>query len=92
MANKEIQVPVVFSGTVTVMVPSSMNEKDAKILAEKFALAKVFASINNPDSPDEDACEEFAEEAGISEETAGTLWDESSVWGTSGQWTVNKQS
>lgn len=86
MEMRSVEVPVKFSGTVTVLVPSHLTTVDGNILANKLALAVVVATVENPDCGEclEAACEEFIDEA------AGTEadWDVSKCDSVSGDWHV----
>ena len=54
-----VQVSVQFNGTVTVDVPDGLSEADAKLLAGKLALARILATCDNPDAPEEEAFTEY---------------------------------
>lgn len=81
-----INVPVVFHGTVAVKVPDDATSP--KSLAESLALAKVIASVENPDSAsaEDNACGEYQEENGIPEEQAEREWDDSECLNVVGTW------
>lgn len=84
---KKIDINVSFTGVVTVSVPNNVSDKTAKILAKDFALCKVLATCENPDSPDETAFDDFTDKVNISYENAGKAWDKSTAE-VSGIWTV----
>ena len=85
-----INIPVQFTGTVTVMVPDRLSPADAKLLATKLALARILATTDNPDAPEDDACSDYADECSVqARTTAETDWDRCEVHGVSGQWTTN---
>jgi len=67
----KLGVRVQFSGVVTVEVPDHLSSTDAKIFATKVALARILATCDNPDAPEDDALSEYTEEC--SEEARG--WD-----------------
>jgi hypothetical protein len=82
----KIVVPVGFMGMVEVEVPASVPEERREALAGKIALARLLATTENPDAPEEDACGEYEEESGIDEATANREWDGCMAAGVSGQW------
>jgi len=82
-----IDVPVKFEGTIEVEVPVDTLAKDqVHKLARAFALARILATTENQDGPEEVACEDFATEVGIEDGHAGELWDQCEVFGVSGTW------
>jgi hypothetical protein len=84
---KRIDVSVHFSGTVTVLVPDRLSIDDARLLANKLALARILVTTDNPDAPEEDACEEYAEECSAkARRTAERDWDSCKVQGVGGRW------
>jgi hypothetical protein len=88
---KEIAIKVRFEGIVTVMVPPDALLPE--ILAQKIALSRALATIDNPDAPDEDASAEYAEEiekefGSVDEDEASAAWDETLVEGIGGTWEV----
>ena len=87
---KRIDIPVQFSGTVTILVPDHLSAVDARLLASKLALARVVATIDNPDAPEDDACEDYAEECSA-KATAGDDWDRCEVQGVGGKWTAKRR-
>jgi hypothetical protein len=85
-----VDVFVQFSGTVSVMVPDHLSSADATILATKVAVARILATCDNPDAPEDDAYEDYAEECStLAKKTAEADWDRCEVEGVSGQWTGN---
>jgi hypothetical protein len=80
----KIDIKVAFTGVVRVVVPD--DAYNPYTLAEKLALCKVVASVENPDSPDDQACNEYAKEAGGLLIKAEEAWDASYVDGLSGVW------
>ena len=67
-----------FTGTVSVEVPDHLSATDAKLIATKFALARL-ATCDNPDAPEEDACDEYADQCSDPAlETAESDWDHKS--------------
>jgi hypothetical protein len=42
--------------------------------------------MDNPDAPEEDACWEYQEEFGLSDETAEKDWDTTKTGGVAGSW------
>ena len=87
---KRIDVPVQFTGTVTVMVPDHLSTHDARLLANKLALARILATTDNPDAPEEDACEDYAQECSANA-TAEEDWDSCEVQGVSGKWITRRR-
>jgi hypothetical protein len=87
---KQIIVPVVFNGYVTTLVPDHLNDKDAKLIAEKKALACLLATMENTDCGEAqcDACDEYSEECSEpSSHTAEDDWDAVKFDGVGGTWT-----
>lgn len=83
-----IDVPVVFNGVVKVEVPDTVPADQRQSLAEVYALSKVLATTNNPDAPDDYACNQYAEEFGLSEDVAGEHYDAVTDDGVVGDWTT----
>ena len=84
---KQLDVPVQFTGVVTVTVPDHLSDSDAKLLAGKLALARILATCDNPDAPEDDACQDYAEECSA-QATAEQDWDQSEISGVGGQWSL----
>lgn len=84
----QFNVPVQFSGRVVVTVDDSVPEDQREFLAEQLALAKVLAVVENPDAPEEEACEEYRQEFDLSDEQAGADWDKAVAVSVSGDWHV----
>jgi hypothetical protein len=87
---KERIVRLRFDGEVKVVVPDHLSDADADILAEKLALAKIVATTDNADGPEEDACDEYLDEA--SGKATEEDWDASSCESIGGCWSVLKHS
>ena len=86
---KRIDVSVQFTGVVTVAVPSHLSADDAKLLANKLALARILATTDNPDAPEEDACDDYAEECSAkAKATAEEDWDQCEIDGVGGSWSL----
>jgi hypothetical protein len=84
-----IDVPVQFTGTVSVQVPDRLSPDDAKLLATKLALARILATTDNPDAPEDDACSDYSEKCSHQAwKTAEADWDRCEISGVSGQWTT----
>lgn len=84
-----INVPVQFTGVVTVQVPDRLLPTDAKLLATTLALARILATTDNPDSPEDSAYEDYAEKCSAQAwQTAEADWDRCEISGVSGQWTT----
>ena len=86
---KQLDVPVQFSGVVTVKVPDHLSDADAKLLAGKVALTRILATCDNPDAPEDDACDDYADEcSALAQATAEQDWDQSEISGVGGQWSL----
>jgi hypothetical protein len=82
-----IDVPVQFDGTVSVQVSDRLSPDDAKLLATKLALARILATTNNPDAPEDHAFDDYADECSdLGQKTAEDDWDHCTINGVSGQW------
>jgi hypothetical protein len=82
-----VNIPVQFTGTVSVQVPDHLSSNDAKLLATKIALARILATTNNPDAPEDDAISDYSEGCSHhARKTAEQDWDQSEVQGVSGSW------
>jgi len=85
----KIDVPVQFTGEVSVVVPDHLSLNDAKLLAHKLALARIVATCDNPDAPEEDACDDYADECSdTAQATAEQDWDQCEITGVGGTWLV----
>jgi len=84
----KVVVPVAFTGAVEVEVPASVPQERREALARKVALARVLATTENPDAPEDDACTEYGAEFGLGEATAGRDWDGCVTAGVSGKWSL----
>lgn len=88
---KTVEVQVQFTGTVKVAVPDQLNDADAKILAEKLAVAQMLATPHNDDCGEalDAACGEFHRESTVIEEAdAETLFDASDIIDVCGTWSL----
>lgn len=86
---RKVDVPVQFSGVVSVLVPDHLSAADAKLLGEKVALARILATCDNPDAPEDDACTDYSDECSDSAQaTAEHDWDQCQISGVGGAWTV----
>ena len=82
-----VQVELHFDGAAAVEVPAHLSRKDAQLLAVKIALARVLATFDNPDAPEEDALDEYLEESGPkAKKTAEEDWDAAVTERVSGSW------
>jgi hypothetical protein len=88
----KVTVPVAFAGAVEVEVPAGVPAKRRVALARKVALARLLATTDNPDAPEDDACDEYAAESGLGEATAGRDWDRCRTKGVSGTWSLPEAS
>ena len=86
---KKILIPVKFEGMVEVEIPENVPTSRARPLAGNLVLARILATTDNPDAPEDVACEEYAEKFDLSETVAGKEWDEVVIQGVSGAWTLN---
>ena len=86
---QEFEVPVQFNGDVTVLVPDHLSAADANLLAQKLALARIVATCDNPDAPEDDACCDYAEQCSDSAQaTAEEDWDGCQITGVGGTWVI----
>jgi hypothetical protein len=88
----KVVVPVSFTGAVEVEVPAGVPTKRREALARKVALARLLATTENPDAPEEDACAEYRSEFKLSEATAGRDWDGCRTTGASGRWSLGAEA
>jgi hypothetical protein len=89
---KKVDVSVQFKGVVTVLVPKRLSADDAKLLANKIALARILATCDNPDAPEDDGCDEYAEQcSNTARKTAERDWDRCEIQGVNGAWVVKDQ-
>ena len=85
---RRIDVPIQFSGTVSVLVPDRLCDADATLLATKLALSRIVATADNPDAPEDDACEDYAKECSEqARNTAESDWDQGKISSIGGRWT-----
>jgi hypothetical protein len=85
----QVDVPVQFTGIVSVMVPDRLSTTDAKLLATKLALARILATCDNADAPEDEAYEDYTGEcSSLAWKTAEADWDRCEVSGVSGHWTT----
>lgn len=88
-ARKAIELPVSFVGTATVYVAATLEDADARRLAEHVALARILAATENPDAPEEDAFEEYVDRCSpASARSAESDWDGAVFAAVNGTWTV----
>jgi len=85
-----IAVKVLYSGVVEVQVPHTVPVGRRRPLAEKLALARIVATTDNPDAPEDRACEDYEEEHELSEEQAEAEWDSCRVDGCGGGWSIRQ--
>ena len=85
----QVDISVQFTGTVSVQVPDRLSVDDATLLATKLALARILATTDNPDAPEDDAYDDYADECSAEAwKTAEADWDRCEISGVSGQWTT----
>lgn len=89
---QKVKVDVIFNGVIEVEVPANLSNKEAKLVAEKFAICKLLATTENPDSPDEDVVDEIAQELNLDDEAAEEIFDKCKDLGVGGAWTTNDPS
>ena len=87
-AKLKVVVPVSFTGAVEVDLPPGVPQERREALARKVALARILATTENPDAPEDDACAEYEKEFGLGEATAGRDWDGCKTAGVSGSWSL----
>jgi hypothetical protein len=87
---RQVNIPVQFSGMVTVDVPDHLSDTDAKLLAEKVALAQILATTDNSDGPEDDAFDDYVANC-LVKATAEQDWDQSKILGVGGKWTIEKK-
>jgi hypothetical protein len=85
---QKIVVSVTFTGMVEVEVPAAVPQERHEALARKVALARVLATTENPDAPEDDACGEYEEEFGLDEATAEREWDACRTTSVNGAWAL----
>lgn len=90
--NVKLDILIKFTGVVEVEVPATLKPEHQKILGQKLALSRIVASFDNPDAPDEEACEDYASETGKDEDEAGQDWDASRVTDLNGTWKTEAQA
>lgn len=87
----KIYVGLKFEGNALVEVPDGLTRKEAVRLARNIATARVVASFDNPDAPEDDACEELVDEFTKSDESLKAknlrqAWDNTKIDGGEGRW------
>jgi hypothetical protein len=89
----KVNVSVQFSGEISVEVPDHLSARDARLLAEKVAAARIVATCDNPDAPEDDACTEYAEACSkAGRATAERDWDRCEILGVGGTWLASTRS
>jgi hypothetical protein len=79
---------VQFTGVVSIEVPEHLSSGDAALLATQVALARILATCDNPDAPEDDACMAYVEKCSDrARMTAEDDWDRCEVQSVGGQWT-----
>jgi hypothetical protein len=88
----KIDVPVQFSGVVSVVVPDHLSDADSSLLAEKLALARIVATCDNPDAPEDDACCDYAEQCSdTAQATSEQDWDACEITSVGGTWLIENE-
>ena len=85
----KLNIPIQFNGIVTVDVPAHLSNTDAKLLAERVALARILATTDNQDGPEDDAFDDYAATC-LAKSTAEQDWDQSKILGVGGKWTIEE--
>jgi hypothetical protein len=83
----KLNILIHFDGVTTVMVPDHLSNTDAKLLAEKVALARIVATIDKQDGPEDDAFDDYFNHC-LAKATAEQDWDNSQILCVGGKWTV----
>ena len=81
-----VEIPVEFRGIVEVSIPLSVPPRRRKALAESITLARILATDENPDAPEDDACGEYEEQFKLTESQANREWDSCRIKGVAGGW------
>jgi hypothetical protein len=84
----KVEVNIQFVGTVKATVPKGIPEDQAIELAKKMVLARVLATMENPDAPEDAACMEYRDEFELSDEVAEEHWDNTRTGDVGGEWLV----
>ena len=88
----KVMVPVSFTGTVETEVPADVPAERRESLARKVALARILATVENPDAPEDDARAEYEAEFGLGEDVAESDWDGCLTTGVSGKWSPRPEA
>jgi hypothetical protein len=83
----KLNIPVQFTGIITVEVPDHLSDADAKLLAERVALARIVATTDNEDGPEDDAFDDYADQCST-KSTTEQDWDQCEISGVGGQWSL----
>ena len=83
-----INVPVQFTGTVSVQVPDRLSPSDAKLLATKLALARILATVKTPTPPKTMPTTTTPRMLGPRLEDGRNRLGPLEISGVSGQWTT----
>ena len=77
---------------MTVLVPDHLSKSDARLLANNLALARILATTDNPDAPEDDACEDYSQDCSPkAQSTAEEDWDRCEVQGVGGKWITKRR-
>lgn len=96
---REFRIPVRCLATVTVRLPDPqpllgddplpISDEDARLLAEKLALARILATVDSPDAPEDKAFEEYTAECSEeAREHADLDWDSARVIDVGANWSL----
>lgn len=89
---KTVSVNVTFNGTIDLVIPKGTPAALIKKLVENKALCFALATTENPDAPELEAFEEFAEEfENMEEEKLEKIWDDTKIEGVSGDWSLTDE-
>lgn len=77
-------VNVYFQGTVDIEVPDGISPEFASRLAENFVLSRIVVTSDNPDAPDDAACDELVNDFPMID--VDRLWDLCEIKSVGGSW------
>lgn len=87
--SEKIRVDVLFRGVVEVCVPLLVPSNRRRALAEKLAICRLLATTDNPDAPEDAACDEYSEVFGLTDEEATFEWNTADVESVTGTWSID---
>ena len=89
--SQEVLVRLRFAGTAVIQVPAGLTSEQARLLAEKLAVAAASATFDNLEDCEEcleRACDEFGQKSGMDEDTAERVFDAARPVSLGGVWNV----